>query len=304
VIAEDGTIYAATTSTLYAISPVGTMKWTASVNADQSSPAIGPDGTIYVADATGGAALDAFAPDGTRKWQTHLSGGPELQTLSSPTIAPDGTIVLGTMNGPIYAVSPDGAIRWSSGADRYSSPAIADDGSVFAMQVSTYSTHVDAFDPKGLEKYHVQGLGFTEGYFNFPALGSDGSIYVAATGLFAVTANGARRWSQPVESERPPAIGVDGTLYISGNTILEAFHPEDGTRAWTYTEPSDWATNYGGAVAVASDGTIFVGGNKVRVVSASGKLLRTIDVGTVSSLALDADGTVVFAAADGKVYAR
>jgi outer membrane protein assembly factor BamB len=262
---------------------------------------------VYVADATNGAALDAFTPNGALKWQTRITGGPELQTMSSPTVAPDGTVLLSTMSGPVNAIRPDGSIRWSAGADRYSSPAVRGDGMVFAMQVSTYSSHVDAFDANGSQTFRVSGLGFTESYFTYPVVGGDGSVYVAATGLFGLSATGTRRWSQPVASERPPAVGSDGTLYASGDSVIvEALDPNDGSRRWAYTEPSNWGTNYGGSVAVAADKTVYVGGDKVRVVSGAGALLRTIDVGSaiLSALALDADGTVVFGARDKKVYAR
>jgi outer membrane protein assembly factor BamB len=103
-----------------------------------------------------------------------------------------------------------------------------------------------------------------------------------------------------------PAVGADGTVYVSLGpevvSVVSAVRP-DGSIQWSYAEST---SDYGGPVALAADGTIYVGGNKVRMVSPQGTLLRTFDVGspTTSSLALDADGTVLFGAEDGNLYAR
>jgi outer membrane protein assembly factor BamB len=312
VIAKDGTIYAATQDRLYALSPTGHIIWTASVVAENAAPAIGADGTVYVANAGSGiVGLDAFAPGGERKWETAIQGSPELQHLTSPTIGSDGTIFFGTMSGPLTAVSPDGAIRWTAGdpLGRYSSPAIASDGSLFTMQLSSYDSRLDSFAPDGS---HTLGalVGASYGYADYPIVGAGGVLYVPlARGLVAMTQTGTDLWAQSREDEfnsSMPAVGADGTVYVSLGpdvvSVVSAVRP-DGSIQWSYVEST---SDYGGPVALAADGTIYVGGNKVRMVSPQGTLLRTFDVGspTTSSLALDADGTVIFGAEDGNLYAR
>jgi outer membrane protein assembly factor BamB len=272
-------------------------------------PAIGADGTIYVANAGSGiVGLDAFAPGGARKWETAIQGSPELQNLASPTIGSDGAIFFGTMSGPLTAVSPDGAIRWTAGDPygRYSSPAIAGEGSLFTMELSSFDSRLDSFAADGSHTLSAS-VGPTYSYTDYPVLGAGGVLYVPlARGLVAMTQTGTILWTQDREDEfnsSIPAVGTDGTLYVSRSpSVVSAVRP-DGTVQWSYAEGTG---DYGGPVALASDGTVYVGGNKVRMVSPQGALLRSFDVGspTASALALDADGTVVFGAEDGNLYAR
>jgi outer membrane protein assembly factor BamB len=52
----------------------GTVKWTYQTGGPvRSSPAIGPDGTIYVG-SSGSAKLHAINPNGTEKWSFQAGG--------------------------------------------------------------------------------------------------------------------------------------------------------------------------------------------------------------------------------------
>lgn len=52
----------------------------------------------------------------------------------SPSIGADGTLYLGSTEHRLYALWPDGSVKWSFATDGYvcSSPAIGEDGTVYA----------------------------------------------------------------------------------------------------------------------------------------------------------------------------
>jgi len=93
-----------------------------------ATPAISPDGTIYVGAADG--TLYALNPDGSLKWA--------FDTLdpirSSAAIDGDGNVYFGCGDGKLYSLAPDGSKRWSfdtSEGDRNDlngPPAIGPDG--------------------------------------------------------------------------------------------------------------------------------------------------------------------------------
>src|SRR2546425_771399 len=71
-----------------------------------SSPAIGPDGTIYFGADDGN--LYAVSDTGSNRWIF-----PMYEVLeSSPAIGDDGTIYAGSGFGVFYALNPDGTVRW------------------------------------------------------------------------------------------------------------------------------------------------------------------------------------------------
>ncbi len=124
-IGADGTVYVTSDNDyLYAITPSGGLKWSAStLYPIHTSPSIGPDGTIYVATADG--SLWAFNLNGVKKWSTSVGA-----IYSSPAIGADGTIYVGSVNGFLNSISPTGYVMYTipTGAAIYSSPSIGEDG--------------------------------------------------------------------------------------------------------------------------------------------------------------------------------
>ena len=81
-----------------------------------SSPAIGPDGTIYIGWGDNylyGPSIDgglyALNPDGTVKWYYRTGNWIDE---SSPAISSDGTIYFGGVDGILYALKSDGTLKW------------------------------------------------------------------------------------------------------------------------------------------------------------------------------------------------
>ena len=229
VVAADGTIYFVTTPTeaihapaqLYAMTPDGRPKWkVAAKTYYQASPAIGADGTVYVGDDTN---LAAFTPSGALKWRLPLGE----TVLGSPTIGLDGTIYITTtqdeLRGALVAVSPDGSIRWSAEESnrtvRSSSPAVLADGTLVTMQVSVFVGSVDGYSARDGAHTFSQPHGFVYPYNVFPVAGAGGAIYVSTDDGLERFEGGARTASLLLQSESPPAVGSDGTIYPGGVAI-------------------------------------------------------------------------------------
>lgn len=130
VIGQDGTIYTygkvGDYMGLYAINPDKTVKWsTTETAATLTTPCLGPDGTIYVADYQG---LAAIGKSGSLLWRLAL---PDTANASSPVIDKNGTIYLGAGH-KLYAVRPDKTIRWTFEAgNNISTPAIGANGTIY-----------------------------------------------------------------------------------------------------------------------------------------------------------------------------
>ena len=123
-VGADGTVYVGSffftvcpychdVAALFAINPDGSLKWFY-LNPNYavlSSPAIGVDGSIYFGD---GLSLNALTPNGTLKWEvfTDQDQGFGGAVISSPAIGADGAVYVGANDNTIYAVNPDGSIKW------------------------------------------------------------------------------------------------------------------------------------------------------------------------------------------------
>ena len=262
---------------------------------------------------------------------------------SSPAIAADGTIYLGSFDGYLYAIRPDGSLKWryKTGDRVYSSPAIAADGTI---HVGSHDNYLYAIHPDGSLRWRYE----TSGGESSPAIGEDGTIYFGSdddhlyalypdgslrwryeTGdqvrsspdiggdgtayvgssdgrLYAINPDGSLRWRYETEDEveSSPAIGADGTVYVgSDDGYLYAIQP-DGSLRWRY-ETESWV---GSSPAIGGDGTVYVGSSDsyLYAIQPDGALRwRYATEGHIgkSSPATGGDGTVYVGSSDGYVYA-
>ena len=141
-VGRDGTIYVCTRpgakqdhSRLLAIDPDGTKKWELAVGVMETSPALSDEQTIYItswvpqniqAEPGIKTGLTAITPEGQVKWSYETrfpdwhfnpdQRGRPWGSDSSPIVGSDGIIYFGTDVGLVYAVNPDGTLRWTFGA--------------------------------------------------------------------------------------------------------------------------------------------------------------------------------------------
>jgi outer membrane protein assembly factor BamB len=297
-IAADGTVYVGYSlgktnscpvgggNLLWAIKDGG-VKWSSvgvgiSVDAGvaglEGSPAVGPDGTIYVAVFAPARSLSLYAinPDGSQKWRRPYS------VSSSPTVGADGTIYTSSGAG-VVAIDPDGNTKWTfASGSTNSSPAVGADGTVYVSS----GGGLYALDPAGNQKWT-----FASGSTNSsPAVGADGTVYVSSGGgLYALDPAGNQKWNFTGGSG-DPAFGPDGTIYVSsvGGDLI-AINP-DGSLKWT-------SKGNGGAPAVGADGTIYVSSNgnpavNLIAINPDGSLKWTSDANGGTSPVIGADGTI------------
>jgi len=274
----------------------------------EGPPAVGPDGTIYVAvNANGGQsrALHAVNPDGTKKWQLDVS------VQSSPAVGPDGTIFIGTDFG-VLAVDPGGVRRWEFPLDCLSTGcAIGADGTVF---VGSEQGDLHAINPNGTEKWRFSAASYITGT---PAIAGDGTV-LFGTGtsestpqpcLYAIYPDGTEKWrltlpttSMPIGgSSDMPAVGSDGTVYVSYDGLL-AVAPQ-GELKWRFGVGHCMQGN----PAIGPDGTIYVGSydQNIYAVEPDGteKWCFATDREIWATPAIGQDGTVYAASTDGNLYA-
>ena len=139
-LSPDGTsvYFASYDKYLYSLSVGGIMQWRFPLEVihgnTPSSPAVAPDGTVYIGSGTG--RLHAVNASGTEQW--HFATGFEIR--DAPAISADGTVYIGCYNGLLYAVNHDGTEKWHFMAKNafYESPTIAADGTVVIGSTDGY----------------------------------------------------------------------------------------------------------------------------------------------------------------------
>ena len=266
-----------------------------------SSPAIGADGTVYVASEDD--KLYAINSDGSIQWSFATPPSSIINWRSSPAIGADGTIYVCFYEDKLYAVNPNGSMKWNfpivwGGG---SSPAIGGDGTIYVGSFDDKRLY--AINPNGSLKWF-----YTTGWFirSSPAIGADGTIYISSQDdkLYAINPNGSAKWSfSNVNGYCSPAIGVDGTIYIGADyNKLYAINP-DGSFKWSYTT-GDWVIS---SPAIGGDGTIYVGSydNNIHAVNPDGSPKWSFTTGAeiISSPAIGGDGTIYIGSNDSKLYA-
>ncbi len=237
---------------LYALNPDGSALWQRDLGADiYSTPALVGDVVYAGSDANFFFILDAA----TGEVRTHLRTEGDVDTgiavndagyaffgagrdlwsvtpqgtvawrfragdkiFSSPAIADDGTIYVGAQDDYLYAIQPNGELRWRyrTGGDVDSGPVVGDDGTIY---FGSDDRRVYALDRNGTLRFRIE----VEGYVRASvALGRDGNILVPVFGphpriASLDAATGAEQWSFAVSGTDANELGVGASPLVDAD---------------------------------------------------------------------------------------
>ena len=256
--------------------------------------------------------------------------------LSGPVIAADGTIYFGTENSRLYAVTPDGKLRWMyqilGGGGPPTHPLLTSKGHVVFGAGGGFVQGLRADDGKEVWKFDLDGAPYSGGRVpvrGHPALAVNyANILVGAdnTNVYELEEGGAyksvrRGEAGPVPSG--PAVTTDGTVvWASGDPALVGGLAQGGNKWFVNTDGqlstpavspdnTTFAFSEGGSVfAVTTDGQPRYGWDESQVKDPlkdfeKRKPIWSKKVGGRfrGSPALGLDGTLYAGADDGKLYA-
>ncbi len=310
-VAADGSVVVGSQDgKLYGVARDGTLSWSyATGDIIFSSPAVAHDGTIYI--GSDDDHLYAVSP-GTAKprWivqvgacPQHVGIGPEASRCdvdAGPTVGPDGVVYTG--GDGIYAINPDGTLRWrfATGGHVSSAPALLADGTVVA---GSQDDMVYAVAPNGLKRWDFRAGGDVE---SAPAIGEDGTIYVGSDDhkLYALGVDGTLRWAFTTGGDVRASAAVGNGLVIVGSFDSQLYAVRlDGTAAWTFRSGDRIVSS----ALMDARGAILFGSQDDRVycLEADGHLRWSVELGgdVDSSPVLTADGTIFVGSDDKKLYA-
>ncbi len=257
-----------------------------------SSALIDTDGIIYFGTKGSDSSLYALYSNGTRKWRFPASD----LIWGTPALSDDGVIYFTTWGQYFYAVNPDGTERWQFNQEMMSTSSctIGNDGTIY---FGTDGHNIFAVNPNGTEKWRYTTGSYVNGA---TAIGEDGTIYIGSSDhyFYALNPDGTIRWRFHTggEIKGSASIAPDGTIYVpSFDGYLYALY-SNGTMKWQVPTGGSIAA---AGVALAEDGTIYVGTEQLRAYCPNGTLKWVTDVqgsiyGTVP--AVSADGTIYVSA--------
>ena len=292
VIGADGTIYLpADVSGVVAFDPDGGRRpfpdaGTGVANNVTNAPSIGADGTLYFGSER---SIVAHGKDGTH-WRARTNDEIDTSTL----VGEDGTVYSGSFDDMLYAVAPDGGIRWKVdlGGDVWAAAAMGPSGHVYVGS----DDRLFALEQDGGQSWVFRTTGNVQ---SSPVVADDGTIYVGTLGksLHAVSSDGGAKWTFATRGnfgwQQLPALDEKGTIYAPTDRYLAAIDTADGGLRWERNVGVMLRTS----VVVDADGVVYVGGDgRMFAYAPDGDQLWAIDVGAnPSGFAIARDGTIFVA---------
>lgn len=224
-----------------------------------------------------------------------------IMPVTNPVISADGTIYFGS-DFYLYAINQNGTLKWySDPMAEVSSPAIGIDSTIY---VSTWDFLLEALNQvygSSIWVYKVPG-----NLFISPIIDSNGIIYAGSKDscVYAITPGCSLKWHYKTDGyiSSNLAIGNDNTIYFGTKDSFLYALSQDGTLKWRYK--IDNSLEYDSPV-INLEGTIYIGTNKLYALNPDGTLkwryAPESKIGTTP--AIDSDGIIYFGSDDGYLNA-
>jgi outer membrane protein assembly factor BamB len=233
---------------LVSLSLEGQPRWKLPVqDVVDASATLGPDGRIYIA-ANGAYAVDLL---GRLHWHKPTAG----HVRTAPVIHPAHLVIIGTTEGTLLALRPDGNVAWEVplGGAIEGAASVDDEGRIYA---STGRGEIVQLDESGNVNWRFKTGDEVRAT---PAIARDGTIVVGSYDrqVYAITPNGRLRWKVATGGRvRASArIDADGRIYVgSQDNFLYCIDP-NGVVLWRHNVGQDVDST----VEIGADGTLYFG---------------------------------------------
>ncbi|HHT9112270.1 MAG TPA: Ig-like domain-containing protein [Candidatus Wunengus sp. YC65] len=194
---------------------------------------------------------------------------PVGSSTSTPAIGTDSTIYVGSYDSNLYAINPDGTLKWKYKTDDTieSSPAVGTDGVIY---VGSNDNKVYAINPDGTLKWSYTTK---DNVASSPAVGTNSTVYVGSYdgNLYAINKDGT------LKKDPPPSLGnqIYSSPAVGSNEILYIGSRND---RYFYSLDSNLGTRWrlrlldliDSSPAIGGDGTVYIGADKLYAFTESG----------------------------------
>jgi hypothetical protein len=184
-------------------------------------------------------------------WRFRMNGP---YSFVRPVIGPDGTIYSIDKFNHLYALEPDGGLKWLVRGAGDKGVAVGGDSSIYVAS----ENFINAYNPDGSAKWQ-----FVQNPRAFICLGvsvgPDGNIYSVGTegpGVFSLTPAGALRWQQPEGYNRPIVEYGEIVFGPNGSNQQLYFYTNGHTRALRLDGTPVFALGGLGQPVIGPDGSV------------------------------------------------
>jgi len=213
---------------------------------------LAPDGTIVTYKRGSDRGLCAVHADGTLEWAFNIPDWGMNTMVGPPTVAPNGTAYFVTSNDTLFALLPNGTLKWQRTVEGLHYDAATTLGR--SGEVIVRGEAIDVFGPDGTHLWqHMEPSPFVGAV----AVGEDGTAYaVTASGrIVALGRTGNLVWSHDMDAGCycTPSLGPDGTVHVGSHGGLMYALNADGNLKWTF----DTHSNITSSATVSAEGTVY-----------------------------------------------
>jgi len=210
-----------------------------------------------------------------------------------PAVGPDGTVYAVDVSNHLYALTPDGGLKWLVNGAGEKGVDVGSDGTVYTGT----EDNISAYSPDGTLKWRfVQNP--RANILLGPNVGPDGNIYAIGTqgmGVFSLTPQGQLRCSAFEGYARPIVDYQEVVFGMNGNSLQLYFDANNHFKSSTSNCSTVFAISDSSRLqpAVGPDNTIYVGGMRF---NPNGALINSAvfpgPINSVSPADVGSNGTV------------